>query len=85
MNKTEQYQSRKYKLALIALCIITCGWVAGSYFTTLSGTFDELITGVMGLLMLYYTGNVGNKFVVGRYLNQKQSTLNQHQDQSGNH
>lgn len=60
--------SRKYKLALISLLLITGAWCAAGLLPGLGHIFSELITGVMGILMLYFTGNVGNKFVVGRHL-----------------
>ena len=60
--------SRKYKLALIAMVLVTGGWVTGGFLPGLGQMFSELITGIMGVLMLYFTGNVGNKFVVGRHI-----------------
>lgn len=64
----ENGQSRKYQLAIASLFLITAGWVAGNWSTALQQTFSELISGVMGVLVLYYTGNVGNKFVVGKHM-----------------
>lgn len=60
--------SRKYKLALVALLLITGGWLAGAFWPGLSRMFSELIAGIMGVLLLYFTGNVSNKFVVGRHI-----------------
>jgi hypothetical protein len=60
--------SRKYKLALIALVLVTGGWIVSGTVPGLAQMFSELITGIMGILMLYFTGNVGNKFVVGKTL-----------------
>jgi len=79
------FSSRKYKLALLSLLILITGWIISGYLPALQKTYSDLIGGVMGLLMLYYTGNVGNKFVVGRYLNQKLFEQNKQGDQSGNH
>lgn len=64
----ENAQSKKYRLAIISLTLITLGWVAGNWMPVLASSFSELMTGIMGVLMLYYTGNVGNKFVVGRHM-----------------
>lgn len=60
--------SRKYKLTLIALLLITGAWSASGLLPGLGHIFSELIAGIIGILMLYFTGNVSNKFVVGRHL-----------------
>lgn len=64
----ETGHSRKYQLAIAGLLLITTGWVAGNWSPALQSTFSELISGIMGVLVLYYTGNVGNKFVVGKHM-----------------
>lgn len=60
--------SRKYKMALISMVLVTLGWIASGLLPGLAQMFSELIAGIMGVLMLYFTGNVGNKFVVGKTL-----------------
>jgi hypothetical protein len=64
----DKNDSRKYKLALIALTLITLAWVVTSGISNLREIFPELVSGVMGILAIYYTGNVGNKFIVAKYL-----------------
>lgn len=58
--------SRKYKLALTSLAIICVGVVAGTFAPGLAILLPELISGVLGVCALYYTGNVANKHVVGK-------------------
>lgn len=58
--------SRKYKLAIVAMTLIVLGWIATAFVPLLLSSFSELINGIMAVLVIYYTGNVGNKFVVGR-------------------
>ncbi len=68
--------SRKYKLTLISLLLMTAAWGISGFMPGLGQMFSELITGIMGLLMLYFTGNVGNKFVVGRHLVEQAKVVN---------
>ena len=68
LDLKEGPQSKKYQLAWAALILISGGWLASNWLPTLGATFNELITGIMGVLMLYFTGNVGNKFVVGHHM-----------------
>jgi hypothetical protein len=61
------FSSRKFWLALTSLFLLTFTWIATGNNPVLASSFDQLITGVMGILMLYYTGNVGSKFVAGKF------------------
>jgi hypothetical protein len=38
--------------------------------------FSEFITGITGILMLYCTGNISNKFVVGRHIVEQAKATN---------
>lgn len=59
--------SRKYKLALIAFALVALGWLATSTNNVLSEGYGELIAGIMSVLVLYYSGNVGSKYVATKY------------------
>jgi len=63
------YAERKFKLAMAALGLITIGWIVSGQNKVLNESFSELVTGTMGVLVLYYTGNVGSKFVQSKYTN----------------
>lgn len=67
-DQAQRNNSRKYRLALVSLLLITASWIMSGLLPGLAQMFSELITGIMGILMLYFTGNVSNKFVVGRHL-----------------
>lgn len=66
--QVDKNDSRKYKLSLIALVLIALGWLASSYIPNLKDMFSELTNSIMGILAIYYTGNLGNKFVVAKYI-----------------
>lgn len=63
----KSFASRKFWIALVSLFLLAFCWVATGSNPVLAASFDQLVTGVMGLLMLYYSGNVGSKFVAGKY------------------
>jgi hypothetical protein len=60
--------SRKYRLALIALGIILIGWGVVGWATSLAPVYSQLIAGVLGVLTIYYGGNVANKHIVGKQM-----------------
>jgi hypothetical protein len=74
--------SRKYRLALISLGIIMIGWGVVGYVTNLAPVYAELIAGVLGVLTIYYGGNVANKHIVGKQLVEleKKSTKKDEED-----
>lgn len=63
----ESFQSKKFILAVVALTLITGAWVAGNWAPNLAGTFSDLVSGIMMVIVSYYGGNLGNKFVVGKF------------------
>lgn len=60
------YRSRKFVLALIALIVITGVSVASIWFAAVAGILPTFVGGILGVLSVYYGGNVGSKFVVGK-------------------
>lgn len=63
-------ENRKFKLTFIAFLLITAGWLTTSINPVLASSYSELVTGVMGVFMLYLGGNVGSQFVFNKF-NQK--------------
>jgi hypothetical protein len=63
---TDKFQSRKYRLSLYSLLLVLGGWIASGYNPNLRDLYAELITGISAIQMLYFSGNVGNKFVLSR-------------------
>lgn len=82
-GQVQRNASRKYRLAVISLLLITFGWLLASILPGLAQMFSELITGIMGVLMLYFTGNVGNKFVVGKTLIDRERIISSKGDSNG--
>lgn len=75
--------SRKYRLALISLGIILTGWGVVGYVTNLAPVYAELIAGVLGVLTIYYGGNVANKHIVGKQLVELEKKSTEKDDKDG--
>ena len=54
---------RKYRLAIISLLIVLAGFGLAALNPVLATVLPELITGVLGINIVYNGGNVGNKLV----------------------
>jgi len=54
---------RKYRLSLICLLALFCGFVCVAANPAFTPVFAELVGGVVGILVVYCGGNVTNKFV----------------------
>lgn len=57
---------RKYLLALISLGLLTAMTIAAIWVPKIEGLLSTFITGMVSVLGLYYTGNVANKYVIGK-------------------
>ena len=60
------YSSRKFMLAIVAIVLITALAVLSTWLPGIQPVISELIGGIIGVLSLYYLGNVANKHVVGK-------------------
>jgi hypothetical protein len=67
-NDNEKNKSRKYKLSLLSLLLITAGFAVIEGLHLPHVAFGEFIAGVLGVLALYLGGNVTNKYVVSKSL-----------------
>lgn len=66
---TEQdrsWRSRKFMLANFCLLLISAITVFSVWFVSLHAILPSFIGGILGVLSLYYGGNVGSKFVIGK-------------------
>lgn len=63
---TSTYKSRKFILAIVALVVITGVSVAAIWFSAVAGILPTFVGGILGVLSVYYGGNVGSKLVVGK-------------------
>jgi len=62
------YKSRKFLLALLALLIITGVSLGGIWSVTLAGVMPSFISGILGVLSLYYAGNIAKSYVASKVL-----------------
>lgn len=60
------YRSRKFLLTISTLILITAMAVFGMYVPSIQGVFPTYIGGILGILSLYFTGNVMTKWVVNK-------------------
>lgn len=66
LEMTNTYRSRKFVLALVAIILITGVSVASIWLASVAGILPTFIGGILGVLSVYYGGNIANKFVVGK-------------------
>ena len=57
-------QSRKYKLAQLAILLITVVALLGVKYAAISTVLPSFVGGILGVLGLYFTGNVTQKVFV---------------------
>lgn len=60
-----EQKGRKYHVTLVCVTLLTIGYAASGFQTSLQEMFGEFAMGLSGLLGLYCGGNVGNKLVTG--------------------
>ena len=53
-------------MTLIAMLMLLAGYALTVLNTTLATSYAELAGGIVGLVLVYCGGNVGNKFVLTR-------------------
>ncbi len=58
--------SRKYRIALLSLFLVTAGYLATHFSDRLKESYFHLIVGVETVLTLYGAANVGNKWVLAK-------------------
>ena len=60
------FSSRKFLLTLIGLVLVTIFSLMSIWYMPIAGLLPTFIAGILGVLGLYFGGNVANKFVVGK-------------------
>ena len=58
-------KSRKFILTILGLLLITLVALVGIKYQAIEGVYPTFMGGVMGILGLYFSGNVVNKHVIG--------------------
>lgn len=60
--------SRKLIVIVGIAAVLTIAWVVTAFFPLLQPGFTTLAGGLVGLAGVYATGNVAEKYVLGRHL-----------------
>lgn len=66
INLPKTPDGRKYRLAIISMFILLGGFGLAGLNPAFAAIYTELITAILGINALYYGGNVGNKWVIGK-------------------
>jgi membrane protein DedA with SNARE-associated domain len=59
-------KGRKFLLTVLSIFLITGMSVGTAFLETLQVVFPAFIGGILGILSLYFTGNIANKYVVNK-------------------
>lgn len=63
--------SRKFFLTVGCIALLTFLCLLSVFYPALSAILPVFIGGLLGILSLYFTGNIANKYVVGKVLNSR--------------
>jgi len=63
------YRSRKFFLTILSVLILVLFSLMSIWFTAIAAILPSFIGGLLGILSLYFTGNVANKYVLGKVIN----------------
>lgn len=75
-------KSRKFLLTLLALSLVTIVTLLTIKYATLVAILPTFIGGILGVLSLYFTGNIITKHVVGKATIQLQASDNEEEEES---
>lgn len=63
------FGSRKFIMAIFSIILLTTLALTGIIYPAVAAILPTFVGGLLGILSLYFTGNVVNKYVVGKNLN----------------
>lgn len=66
--KDGSYSSRKFILTIFTIILLTTVSLAGIIYPAVVAILPTFVGGLLGILSLYFTGNVVNKYVAGKNL-----------------
>jgi hypothetical protein len=66
--KDGSFGSRKFVMAIFAIILLTSIALAGIIYPAVVAILPTFVGGLLGILSLYFTGNVVNKYVTGKNL-----------------
>lgn len=81
-NNSNIRDGRKYRMSIICLLLILVGYIAGSINPVFSAGYEEFITGILGVLFTYCTGNVARSAFRGKNVSINQGTESNEAHQS---
>jgi hypothetical protein len=70
---TGTYLSRKFMLACFCIMLITAVSTLSIWFPGIAPILPTFVGGLLGILSLYFTGNVMNKYVVSKSIPKQQA------------
>jgi hypothetical protein len=69
------FKSRKFFLTIGCIVVVTTVSLLGIWFPAIEAILPTFIGGVLGILGLYFGGNVGAKWVIGKTVAQTQQDV----------
>jgi len=60
------FASRKFLLTVFSIILLTIVSLAGIIYPAVAAILPTFIGGLLGILSLYFTGNLMNKYVAGK-------------------
>lgn len=63
--KDGSFASRKFLLTLVCILLLSGVSLSGVLFPAIVAILPTFVGGLLGIVSLYFTGNIMNKFVVG--------------------
>jgi hypothetical protein len=81
MGFSPSKNGRKYSLALLGIFVLTFMSVLALYSGVVASILPTFIGGLLGLLGLYFSGNIANKHVTGR--NERQGQVQPQDNKEG--
>jgi len=60
------YLSRKFILALVALTLLVTLAIVSNWIPSITGLFSVIVSGIVGILGVYFGANVTSEFAVNR-------------------
>ena len=76
-QQKEKFQSRKFTLTIISLCILIAMTIASQYMSIVQGLYPTFVGGLLGILSSYFCGNIAHKYVINKTMTQNNNQLDE--------
>ena len=70
------YKSRKFNLTVLGLILVTAVALSALKWPAIVAVFPTFVGGILGILSLYFTGNVINRYVVNKRIIEEKKVNN---------